>query len=252
MSSRHQLRIAAISTALVALVATGGSAFAQKKYDSGATDTEIKVGNIMPYSGPASAYGIIGKTEAAYFQMINDQGGVNGRKIKLISVDDAFNPSKTVERTRKMVESDGIFFDYAPVGTAPNLAVKQYLNDSKIPQLLLQSGIPSWNDPAHFPWSMSGLPARMPAVSAKTSASMRASGQARLMLRMSGVDSSTSPRRLSATIRMRGRDGSVMRVVISMLMGAYRGSPARSTSCRRQHRRRQRRSIPAGNRTGAN
>jgi branched-chain amino acid transport system substrate-binding protein len=144
-------------TVLIAMLAPP-AAFGQKHYDPGVTDTEIKLGQTAPYSGPVSAYGTFGKASLAYFAMINDQGGVNGRKIKLITVDDGFSPPKTVEQTRKLVESDGIFFDYAPVGTAPNLAIKQYLNENKIPQLFLQSGIPSWNDPAHFPWSMSGLP----------------------------------------------------------------------------------------------
>src|SRR6185312_10606221 len=106
MNSRQKLRIAAISTAIIAFAATSGSAIAQKKYDTGATDTEIKIGNIMPYSGPASAYGIIGKTEAAYFQMVNDQGGINGRKVNFISYDDAYSPPKAVEHARKLVESD--------------------------------------------------------------------------------------------------------------------------------------------------
>src|SRR5579863_10239648 len=143
---------------MAVIMLASAAAAAEKKYDRGVTDAEITLGQTAPYSGPVSGYGTFGKASLAYFAMVNDQGGVNGRKIKLISVDDAFNPSKTVERTRQLVESEGIFFDYAPVGTAPNLAVKQYLNDNKIPQLLLQSGVPSWNDPAHFPWSMSGLP----------------------------------------------------------------------------------------------
>ncbi len=141
----------------VAMLASS-SAFGQKQYDPGVTDTEIKLGQTAPYSGPVSGYGTFGKASLAYFAMINEQGGINGRKIKLITVDDGFSPFKTVEQTRKLVESDGVFFDYAPVGTAPNLAIKQYLNENKIPQLFLQSGIPSWNDPAHFPWSLSGLP----------------------------------------------------------------------------------------------
>jgi branched-chain amino acid transport system substrate-binding protein len=142
---------------MVAMLASS-AAFGQKQYDPGVTDTEIKLGQTAPYSGPVSGYGTFGKASLAYFAMINEQGGINGRKIKLITVDDGFSPFKTVEQTRKLVESDGIFFDYAPVGTAPNLAIKQYMNENKIPQLFLQSGIPSWNDPAHFPWSLSGLP----------------------------------------------------------------------------------------------
>jgi branched-chain amino acid transport system substrate-binding protein len=148
-----------IGTFIVAVAMLApAAAYSEQKYDSGVTDTEIKLGQTAPYSGPVSGYGTFGKASLAYFAMINEQGGVNGRKIKLITVDDGFSPPKTVEQTRKLVESDGIFFDFASVGTAPNFAIKQYLNDNKIPQLFLQSGIPSWNDPAHFPWSMSGLP----------------------------------------------------------------------------------------------
>src|SRR3982751_28193 len=106
MLSSQKTRIAALATAVIAFAATGGSALAQKKYDTGATDTEIKIGNIMPYSGPASAYGVIGKTEAAYFKMINDAGGINGRKINFVSYDDGYSPPKAVEQARKLVESD--------------------------------------------------------------------------------------------------------------------------------------------------
>src|ERR1700756_1394949 len=106
MLARQKVRIAAFATAVIAFVATSGGALAQKKYDTGATDTEIKIGNIMPYSGPASAYGVIGKIEDAYFKMINDQGGINGRKINLISYDDGYSPPKTVEQVRKRIESD--------------------------------------------------------------------------------------------------------------------------------------------------
>ncbi len=152
-------RNSTICTFMVAVaMLASAAAFGEKQYDPGVTDTEIKLGQTAPYSGPVSGYGTFGRASLAYFAMINDQGGVNGRKIKLITVDDAFSPPKTVEQTRKLVESDGIFFDYAPLGTAPNLAIRQYLNENKIPQLFLQSGIPSWNDPAHFPWSMSALP----------------------------------------------------------------------------------------------
>jgi len=148
--------IGVTATILVALAAP--PALGQKHYDQGVTDTEIKLGQTAPYSGPVSAYGTFGKASLAYFAMINDKGGINGRKVTLISVDDSFSPGKTVEQVRKLVEGDGVFFLYAPVGTAPNLAIKPYMNDNKIPQLFLQSGIPSWNDPAHFPWSMSALP----------------------------------------------------------------------------------------------
>src|SRR5881296_3864020 len=131
------LRLGAFAAALALLAATSSGALAQKKYDTGATDTEIKIGNTMPYSGPASAYGIIGKTVTAYFKMINDNGGINGRKINFISYDDAYSPPKTVEQTRKLVESDEVFIDFAPLGTAPNAAIQKYLNQKKVPQLFV-------------------------------------------------------------------------------------------------------------------
>ena len=120
------LHAAALAAAVFAL--TSSAALAQKKYDTGASDTEIKIGNIMPYSGPASAYGIIGKTMGAYFRMINDNGGVNGRKINFITYDDAYSPPKTVEQARKLVESDEVFLIFAPLGTAPNAAIQKYMN----------------------------------------------------------------------------------------------------------------------------
>src|SRR6185437_12864512 len=122
MLRRQKLRIAAFATAVIAFAAAGGSALAQKKYDTGATDTEIKLGNIMPYSGPASAYGVIGKIEDAYFKMINEQGGINGRKINFISYDDSYSPPKAVEQARKLVESDEVLFLFGPLGTPPNSA----------------------------------------------------------------------------------------------------------------------------------
>jgi len=135
-----------------------GPALAQVHNDPGVTDTEIKLGQTAPYSGPVSAYGTFGRASAAYFAMINEAGGVNGRKILLVTADDGFSPPRTVEQTRKLVESDGVFAMFAPVGTAPQLAVRKYLNDRKIPQLLLQSGISKFNDPKNYPWSLSGLP----------------------------------------------------------------------------------------------
>jgi branched-chain amino acid transport system substrate-binding protein len=135
-----------------------GAALAQKKYDTGATDTEIKIGNIMPYSGPASAYGVIGKTEAAYFKMINDKGGINGRKIKFISYDDAYSPPKTVEQARKLVESDEVLLIFNSLGTPPNTAIHKYMNAKKVPQLFVATGATKWNDPKHFPWTMGWQP----------------------------------------------------------------------------------------------
>jgi branched-chain amino acid transport system substrate-binding protein len=152
----EKLRIAALATA--ALFFTSGAALAQKKYDTGATDTEIKIGNIMPYSGPASAYGVIGKTEAAYFNMINDQGGINGRKIKFISYDDAYSPPKAVEQARKLVESDEVLLVFSPLGTASNSATQKYFNAKKVPQLFVATGASKWNDPKSFPWTMGWQP----------------------------------------------------------------------------------------------
>ena len=150
------VRIAAISAAIVA--ATSTAAFAQKKYDTGATDTEIKVGNIIPYSGPASAYGVIGKTEEAYFKMINDQGGINGRKVNFITYDDAYSPPKAVEQVRKLVESDEVLLVFNPLGTPSNTAIQKYLNSKKIPQLFVATGATKWNDPKNFPWTMGWQP----------------------------------------------------------------------------------------------
>src|SRR3954470_24709982 len=138
--------------------ALAAPAMAQKKYDPGATDKEIKVGNIMPYSGPASAYGTIGKVEAAYFKMINDQGGINGRKINFISVDDGYSPPKTVEMARKLVEQDEVLLIFQPLGTPPNSAIHKYMNAKKVPQLFVATGATKWNDPKDFPWTMGWQP----------------------------------------------------------------------------------------------
>ena len=140
MLSGQRLRIAAFSTAVVAFAATAGSALAQKKYDTGATDTEIKIGNIMPYSGPASAYGVIGKTEEAYFKKINSEGGINGRKINFVSYDDGYSPPKAVEQARKLVESDEVLLVFNALGTPSNSAIQKYLNAKKIPQLFVATG----------------------------------------------------------------------------------------------------------------
>src|SRR6201991_2510036 len=142
----------AVATALAALTSHG--ALAQKKYDTGASDTEIKIGNIEAYSGPASAYGMIGKTEEAYFRMINDQGGINGRKINFISYDDGYSPPKTVEQTRKLIESDEVFLIFNALGTPTQSAVQKYQNTKKVPQLFVATGASKWNDPKEFPWTM--------------------------------------------------------------------------------------------------
>ena len=153
-----QLRLGAFSAALAILAATSTGALAQKKYDTGATDTEIKIGNIMPYSGPASAYGVIGSTEAAYFKKINAEGGINGRKINFISYDDGYSPPKTVEQARKLVESDEVLLIFNPLGTPPNSAIQKYMNAKKVPQLFVATGATKWNDPKEFPWTMGWQP----------------------------------------------------------------------------------------------
>jgi branched-chain amino acid transport system substrate-binding protein len=146
--------------ALAALLATvlAGGAHAQKKYDPGATDTEIKIGNIMPYSGPASAYATIGKTEAAYFNKLNSEGGINGRKINFISYDDAYSPPKAVEQARKLVESDEVLLIFNSLGTPSNTAIQKYMNAKKVPQLFVSTGAAKWNDPKNFPWTMGWQP----------------------------------------------------------------------------------------------
>jgi branched-chain amino acid transport system substrate-binding protein len=156
MMLSEKSRIAALATAVVLF--TSGAALAEKKYDPGVTDTEIKIGNIMPYSGPASAYGVIGKTQEAYFNMINAEGGINGRKIKFISYDDAYSPPKAVEQARRLVESDEVLLVFSPLGTASNSATQKYFNAKKVPQLFVATGASKWNDPKNFPWTMGWQP----------------------------------------------------------------------------------------------
>jgi branched-chain amino acid transport system substrate-binding protein len=141
-----------------AALALAGPAAAQKKYDPGASDTEIKLGQTMPYSGGASAYGTIGRAESAYFQMMNEQGGVNGRKITLLSLDDGYNPSRTVEQIRRLVEEDGVLFIFQSLGTPTNTAIQKYLNARKVPQLFVATGATKWGDPQNFPWTMGWQP----------------------------------------------------------------------------------------------
>src|ERR1700709_620166 len=143
-----------ITASAVAIALSASAASAQKKYDTGATDTEIKVGQTVPFSGPASAYATIGKTQAAYFKMINDQGGVNGRKINLIQYDDAYSPPKAVEQIRKLVESDEVLLTFQIIGTPSNAAVQKYLNSKKVPQLFAATGASKFTDPKNFPWTM--------------------------------------------------------------------------------------------------
>jgi len=156
MRNYRQWLIVAATVGTVAVVATPVAA--QKKYDPGASDREIKIGNTMPYSGPASAYSEIGKAEAAYFKRINDEGGINGRKINFISYDDAYSPPKTVEQVRKLVESDEVLFVASTLGTPSNTAIQRYLNAKKVPQLFVATGATKWNDPTHYPWTMGWQP----------------------------------------------------------------------------------------------
>src|SRR4051812_39253323 len=151
-------KLAVLSAAFTVLAASAGGALAQKKYDTGATDTEIKIGNIMPYSGPASAYGVIGKTEEAYFKKINAEGGINGRKINFVTYDDGYSPPKAVEQVRKLVESDEVLLVFNPLGTPSNTAIQKYLNSKKVPQLFVATGATKWNDPKDFPWTMGWQP----------------------------------------------------------------------------------------------
>jgi ABC-type branched-subunit amino acid transport system substrate-binding protein len=151
-------RVAIASAAFIIAAASSSGALAQKKYDTGATDTEIKIGNIMPYSGPASAYGVIGRTEAAFFKKINDAGGINGRKINFISYDDGYSPPKAVEQARKLVESDEVLFIFNSLGTPSNSAIHKYMNSKKVPQLFVATGATKWNDPKDFPWTMGWQP----------------------------------------------------------------------------------------------
>ena len=155
--SRRELLIAGGlgGTALLLLPREGQ---AQKKYDSGAGDTEIKIGNCNPYSGPASSYSTIGKCEAAFFRMVNQQGGINGRKITFISYDDAYTPPKTVEQVRKLIESDQVLFLFNSLGTPTNTAVHKYINAKKVPQLFVGTGATKWGDPEHFPWTIGFQP----------------------------------------------------------------------------------------------
>jgi branched-chain amino acid transport system substrate-binding protein len=148
------------SVALAGLLAVSvaSAAYAQNKYDPGATDTEIKIGNIMPYSGPASAYATIGKTEDAYFRKINAEGGINGRKINFISYDDGYSPPKAVEQARKLVEADEVLLIFNPLGTPGNSAIQKYMNTKKVPQVFVSSGAAKWNDPKNFPWTIGWQP----------------------------------------------------------------------------------------------
>src|ERR1700747_1054515 len=152
--TRRLVAVAAVAT--VAALAT--SAQAEKKYDTGASDTEIKIGNIMPYSGPASSYGVIGLTEKAYFDMVNDQGGTTGRKIKFITYDAGYSPPKAIEQARKLVESDEVLLIFQSLGTPSNTAIQKYMNAKKVPQLFVATGATKFGDPKNFPWTMGWQP----------------------------------------------------------------------------------------------
>jgi ABC-type branched-subunit amino acid transport system substrate-binding protein len=150
--SLHGLIFAALSAACVVLVP--GLAFAAGQYGPGVSDTEIKIGDTMPYSGPASSYGAVGQSDAAYFAMINERGGINGRKINFISRDDGYSPAKTVEQVRRLIEQDQVLLLFNTFGTPPNSAIQHYVNDAKVPHLFIATGANRWNDPAHYPWTI--------------------------------------------------------------------------------------------------
>jgi branched-chain amino acid transport system substrate-binding protein len=151
-------RLTAFLTAIILLLVSGSSTLAQKKYDTGASDTEIKIGNIAPYSGPASAWSVSARSSAAYFKRINADGGINGRKINFISYDDGYSPPKTVEQARRLVEGDEVLLIFASLGTGNNTAIQRYMNAKKVPQLFVASGATKWNDPQNFPWTMGWQP----------------------------------------------------------------------------------------------
>jgi branched-chain amino acid transport system substrate-binding protein len=147
-----------LTVALALGLAAAGGALAQKKYDTGATDTEIKVGHLVPYSGPVSAYGTIGKSVSAYFAKVNADGGINGRKVNVLSLDDAYTPSRTVEQARKLVEQDEVLLMFGTLGTAHNMAIQRYMNAKKVPQLFVATGATRFGDPKGFPWTMGWQP----------------------------------------------------------------------------------------------
>jgi branched-chain amino acid transport system substrate-binding protein len=145
-----------VSTA--AILSASGVALAQKKYDDGASDTEIKLGHCCPYSGPASAYGVIGKLHQAFWKAVNEAGGINGRKVNFITLDDGYSPPKTVEVVRQLVEQEKVLLLYQTLGTPTNTAIHKYVNQKKIPHLYISTGASKWGDPKHFPWTMGFQP----------------------------------------------------------------------------------------------
>jgi branched-chain amino acid transport system substrate-binding protein len=154
----RQVSLMAMVAVMVGTVCNLHAVAAQKHYGPGVSDAAIKIGNIMPYSGPASAYGVIGQTEAAFFKMINDRGGINGRKIDFVSYDDAYSPANTVEQARRLVEDDGVLFIFNSLGTPTNTAIERYMNAKRVPQLFVATGATKWNDPKHFAWTMGWQP----------------------------------------------------------------------------------------------
>ncbi|NEW94988.1 ABC transporter substrate-binding protein [Rhodopseudomonas sp. BR0M22] len=158
MKSNYNSVLASAAAIVAATLAIGTATAADKKYDPGASDTEIKIGQTVPHSGPGSLYGVLGRVGEAYFQMLNEKGGINGRKIKFITLDDSYSAPKAVEATRRLVEQEEVLALYGSLGTAPQTAVHKYLNSKKVPQLLLNTGASKWNDPKHFKWTMAGLP----------------------------------------------------------------------------------------------
>ena len=158
MKLRMKLNRLGLALTGIAFAVATSSAIAQKKYDPGADDKEIKVGHLNPYSGPASAYGAIGKSIGAYFEKINAEGGINGRKVKFISLDDGYNPAKSVEQARKLVEEDEVLLVFQPLGTPSNSAIHKYMNTKKVPQLFVATGATKWGDPKNFPYTMGWQP----------------------------------------------------------------------------------------------
>ena len=157
MFALKKAAIGALAAGLWCAALSPDAAFAQKRYDPGASDTEIRVGQTLPYSGPVSMLGTVGKASTAWFEKVNAEGGINGRKVRLISLDDGYSPVKTVEQTRRLVERDEVLLLFGSVGTATNQAVHRYLNGRKVPQLLILTGASRWNDPKNFPWTISGM-----------------------------------------------------------------------------------------------
>jgi branched-chain amino acid transport system substrate-binding protein len=154
------IRSTLLPSVVLALALAGTPTLAQTRYDPGVSDDEIKIGETMPYSGPVSSNGTIGKAHAAYFAKINAEGGINGRQIRFITLDDAYSPPKAFEQTRKLVEQEGVFLIFGSLGTAVNSATQKYLNAKQVPQLLITTAGLKWNDPQHFPWTMAMPPSQ--------------------------------------------------------------------------------------------